>query len=202
MEIEAKYISSRQQFTKLLETTALGEYDLGTAKEQRLTDQYLDTDHRDILKAGYALRLREKNGEWSATVKGLGGAEGAIHKREEYETDIQPDMSPHQWPESHARDLIISLIGSKPLHRLFVIRQQRFLRSVHWGKRLIGNMSLDVVNIESGCQHEMSYEVEIELEKDGTLEDLQALDKIVKAHNLHPEPRSKFERAMALLNKY
>jgi len=58
-------------------------------------------------------------------------------------------------------------------------------------------MSLDVVNMGSTHELERVYEVEIELEQDGTLEDLRVLDKILQAYGLHPEPLSKFERAMS-----
>ena len=42
---------------------------------------------------------------------------------------------------------------------------------------------------------EQIYEVEVELQQDGTLKDLQALDEILLTRGLQPESRSKFERA-------
>jgi len=199
LEIEAKYTTSEEQFVRLMEADALGEYRLENAGEQHLTDSYMDTDARDIWKGGYACRIREKNGQWLLTVKGLGGAEGAIHQREEYEMEIQPGTPPQQWPDGPARDLVISFSRSQPLSELCVIRQCRVLREVYRGKCLIGEMSLDAVDMESAGQLERSHEVEIELKQDGTLEDLQVLDKILRSYSLRPEPRSKFERAMAQL---
>ena len=46
----------------------------------------------------------------------------------------------------------------------------------------------------------MWYEVEIELGEGGMPEDLQLLDEILRSYGLRPEPRSKFKRAMDLLN--
>ncbi len=200
MEIEAKYTTSRSVFEKLLKVDALGDYRLEAAEEQLITDHYLDTGDRDIRKGGYAFRIREKNGRWLLTVKGLGKAENAIHRREEYEVEIQSDMSPEQWPDSQARDLVFSLTRSQPLVELFVIRQHRTLYKVFRDKRLVGELSLDVVDMGSFGQQERTYEVEVELESHGTLEDLQVLDDILQSnYNLRPETRSKFERALAQL---
>ena len=200
MEIEAKYTTSRFIFDKLLKADALGEYRLETMEEQLVTDHYLDTGDRDIRKGGYAFRVREKNGRWLLTVKGLGKTESAIHQREEYEVEIQSDAPPQQWPDSPARDLVFSLTHSRPLVELFVIRQHRTLCKVFRGERLVGELSLDVVDMGSFGQRERTYEVEVELESHGTLEDLQVLDGILQSnYGLRPETRSKFERAMVQL---
>lgn len=195
LEIEAKYTASRTQFLYLLKIRALGEYSLETTGEQTLIDHYVDTSERDIKKAGYACRMREKNGRWTLTVKGLGGVEGAIHQREEYETEIQRNMPLEQLPDSPARDLALSLSRSNPLVELCAIHQRRAKRVVCQGKRRVGEMSLDVVDMGAG---EQIYEVEIELQQDGTLADLQVLDEILQKDGLRPELLSKFERAMAL----
>jgi len=197
LEVESKYKSSDPCFFGLLQAEDLSGYTLETSKEQKVSDYYMDTAQRDIRRGGYACRMREKNGQWLATVKGLGGVEGAIHQREEYEMEIQPGTLPKQWPNGPARDLVISLSRSRPLVQLCVIRQHRTTRAVNRGKRRVGIMSLDVVDMESGKQRERTYEVEIELEQNGTLEDLRTLDQVLQNYGLHPESRSKFERAMA-----
>ena len=201
MEIEAKYTASDVQFSDLMKVHALGEYSLEDLEDQTLSDHYMDTRQRDIGKGGYACRMREKSGQWLLTVKGLGGVEGSIHQREEYEIEIQQDTPPEQWPDSPARDLVISLTRSHPLVELCTIHQHRTKRAVYRGQRPVGEMSLDVVDMESAGQPERVYEIEIELQRDGTLSDLQALDEILRNYGLRPEPRSKFERAMTQLQE-
>jgi len=199
LEIEAKYTTSGPtQFARLLRADTLGEYKLAPMEEQHLIDHYVDTSNRDIWRGGYACRMREKDGEWLLTVKGRGGAEGAIHQREEYEMEIQPDTQPHQWSDGPARELVFSLTHSQPLVGLCIIRQRRTLRMVCQSQRHIGELSLDVVEMKLGGQNKITYEVEIELEQDGTLEDLRVLDEILQDYGLRPESRSKFERALAL----
>ena len=199
MEIEAKYTISDAEFAILQKVNALGDYKLEPIEEQHLTDHYMDTTNRDIWQGGYACRIREKNGEWLLTVKGRGNAEGAIHQREEYEIEVLPGMPPQQWPDSTARDLVFSLTHSRPMVELCVIRQRRTLRLVCQGQRRVGELSLDLVETEAGSQHKITYEVEIELKQDGTLKDLRMLGEILQGYGLQPEPRSKFERALALL---
>lgn len=201
MEIEGKYTASKAQFSDLLEVYALGEYRLEDIEEQILIDHYMDTSQRHIGKAGYACRIREKDGGWLLTVKGLGGADGAIHQREEYESEIPRNSSPEQWFDSPARELVTSLIHSHPLVELCTIHQHRITRAVYKERRCVGEMSLDVVDMKSIRQPERIYEVEMELQQDGTLEDLKALGEILQSRGLRPETRSKFERAMTRLEE-
>jgi inorganic triphosphatase YgiF len=131
----------------------------------------------------------------------LGGANGAIHQREEYETVVQLNTQ-QQWPNDSMRELLISLSCSKTLSELFTIRQYRILRKVYHSRRLVGEMSLDAVDmITPSGQTSGGYEVEIELDENGTLDDLRALDKIMRHRGLRPESRSKFDRAMAYIRE-
>lgn len=197
MEIEAKYSASEAQFSELLGIDALGEYKMTEAKDQHLTDRYMDTTVSDILKSGYAFRIRNKDGKWIATLKGLGSAEGSIHRREEYEAEIESETMPQQWADSEVRDMILDMAGSGEFVDLCVIRQHRHLKIVRRNERLIGEMALDMVDIQVFDQLERSYEVEIELGEDGQLDDLHTFDSILKNRGLKPESRSKFERAMS-----
>ena len=64
-----------------------------------------------------------------------------------------------------------------------------------------GNIEHEAGNYEKGVELHNAAIVTLEkLEEDGTLEDLQLLDKILRSYGLIPEPRSKFKRAMNLLN--
>ena len=196
MEVESKHTASEAQFSALLKVCALGEYSLESIEEQTISDHYMDTRQRDIGKGGYACRIRKKSGKWVLAVKGLGGVEGSIHQRVEYEAEIQQNTSPERWPDSPARDMIFSLAGSHPLIEICTIHQHRTKKAVSKGQRHVGEMSLDVVDMGSADRPKRIYEVEIELQQDGTLEDLRILDEILQSRGFCPESRSKFERAM------
>jgi len=200
MEIEAKYtVPNPVVFEQLLARAALGDYELRLAPEQHLLDHYLDTAERLMLRGGYACRLRESATGWRATMKSLGRAEGAVHQREEYEVDVPPNAQPLAWPASPARDLALQLSQRRPLLKLFVIRQRRHKRSVWHGAQSVADLSLDVIEIEAGVRLASGYELEIELTQAGTLDDLKALGTTLAEYDLSPQPRSKFERALELL---
>ena len=200
MEIEAKYtVPDLATFDHLLALTILGDYELRVVGEQHLTDHYLDTASRAIARGGYACRLRERDHQWRATVKSLGQANGAVHQREEYEATVAPGAAPADWPEGPGRDRILSLMDTEALNELFVIRQRRAVREVWQAQRRVGEWALDVVEVEAGKRSAVSHELEIELAPDGTLDDLHELGHALQAFALQPQPLSKFERALTLL---
>ena len=115
LEIEAKYsIPDEQTFRRLQETPTLAGFDLGPATTLDLHDTYLDTPDRAILAGGYACRLRQEGSRHLATLKGLGGATGSVHRRDEFETELPGPLLPHDWPPGAARDLALRLAGDQP----------------------------------------------------------------------------------------
>ena len=116
MEIEAKFsVPDDETFQRLLELPALAGFDLGETSVEELIDRYLDTDGRAIQTAGYACRLRRQADGYVATLKGLGGAAGAVHRRIEHEVDLSKPLYPQDWPPSAARNLALRLCGREPL---------------------------------------------------------------------------------------
>ena len=111
MEIEAKYsVADPAVFAALLELRELDGYALRPTGSRDVIDHYLDTPTRDILRGGYACRLREgeKDGRWLVTVKGLDKAAGAVHQREEHECEIPPSAPPDEWPDPTRRSWLTS----------------------------------------------------------------------------------------------
>ncbi len=133
MEIEAKYtIPDREALRRLLELSALGGYELRPAGTQEVVDRYYDTPGRAVLGGGYALRLRENKHKrrWIGTVKGLGGAAGAVHAREEHEAQLPGQVLPDEWPDCTARDAALRLAGGARVEALFAVEQVREKREV------------------------------------------------------------------------
>jgi inorganic triphosphatase YgiF len=201
MEIEAKLaVPDIETFQRLQAADSLGGFALSADQVKQVRDIYLDTAERLILAAGYACRRRERGQEVLMTLKGLGGAAGAVHRREELEVALPEDGPPAQWPASPARERVLDLIGEATLTPLFELQQARIVRGVLEGDRRVAEWSLDKVHVLAEGQEQMYFELEVELTPQGTEDDLAAIVTCLQDEwGLEPEPRSKFERALALV---
>ncbi len=207
VEIEAKFvIPDEATLQRLLEMRELGGFRLEPGPTKQVRDSYRDTADRAIYRGGYACRIRRKGGKRIATLKGLGRAEGAIHQRAEHEVTLDGGSSrlgesPADWPASPARKLALALSQGEPLIELFSLSQRRHTRTVHVGRRLVAELSLDVVEMHIGDDARTTFEVEVELAPDGTLHDLALMAADLRDKwQLQPQPRSKFEQGLAVLN--
>lgn len=199
MEIEAKFeVPDDAIFQKLLSLETLGEYRLAPGGEQRTTDRYLDTPGRDLFHAGQALRRRadRAGGPELVTVKGLGGARDGVHRRSELEVVVPRDSPPERWPAGPPRDVVLQLKGDQPLVEVLTLRQHRTAREVMREDRRIAMLSLDRVEFSEGAT---ARELEIELMPAGDGTDLESLSTLLAPFGLRPQPVSKFERALSLL---
>ena len=98
MEIEAKFVvPDRQVDAQLGRLRSLAGYGLTPAGVAPVSDRYFDTLDRRFLAAGYACRLRQEGDALLLTLKGLGGVEGAVHRRGESEVSL-PAWNPDPWP--------------------------------------------------------------------------------------------------------
>lgn len=202
MEIEAKFdIPDQQSFEFMREQDQLAGLVLGAPRVESVHDIYLDTKGRALLAAGYACRRREHGQRSVVTVKSFGRAEGAIHRREELEVEVGAAQQPQEWPDSDLRALVLRLIGDEPLVPLLQIEQKRTVRRGSQGARVVAELSLDDVCFHAGEKRQHTWEMETELIEEGTEGDLAAFSaSLTRDWHLRPEPCSKFERALALLD--
>ena len=204
MEIEAKFgVPDQSSLRGLQELDRLAGFRVGEARVHEVRDVYLDTADRRILAAGYACRWRVMADKVIVTLKGLSPGQGAVHRREELETvlpaDARPD--PTQWPPGTVRDRLLGWIGTELLCPLFELHQTRTIRPVLRDTVRVAEMSVDDVRVTAGGQTQAYLELEMELQPGGSTDDLATLvDLLTGDWGLVPEPRSKFERALAMLH--
>ncbi|MDE2051335.1 MAG: CHAD domain-containing protein, partial [Gammaproteobacteria bacterium] len=123
---------------------------------QQLHDTYLDTGDWRILRAGFALRLREKGGHPEATLKGLRSARDDVADRREITEPLSgrgaKALARAAGPVgSRVRDVA----GIKPLRTLFEVRtsRQRFaVRRRDCGAD-VGEIALDEARFSRGDGH-------------------------------------------------
>ncbi len=208
MEIEAKFtVPSRRVYRRLARLRAVAGYALIPTGAVQVTDRYFDTRDGRLLAAGYACRLRREGVAVIATLKGLDGAEGAVHRRVEEEVRLAEwSPRPGAWPESPARSLALGLLGDALLEPLFDLTQDRARSDVLDGERRVAQLSLDSARlILTGLRRPARsayHELEVELTADGQEADLAAIaGELASTWGLSPEPRSKFERGLAFLRE-
>jgi CHAD domain-containing protein len=203
MEIEAKFaLPDVATFQRLQAADHVAGFALSAHQVQQVRDTYLDTEERLILAGGYACRRRETESEVLITLKGLGKAQGAIHRRKELEISLPAYQPPSEWPDSPVRDIVLQLTGEALLIPLFTLRQTRVFRRMSQGELLVAQMSLDNVHLVANKKRRSYFELEVELAPQGTGSDVAAIVAYLQDEwKLVPEPRSKFQRALALLDE-
>ena len=202
MEIEAKFaIPDEETYRRLQQAGQLAGFMLSPAQIKEVRDSYLDTAGFAVKKAGYYCRAREYGGTRIVTLKQLEGAQGAVHKREEFEVSLAGDEPPAQWPDGPVRDLILQFIDHEPMVKLFDFQQVRVVRYMSSpGERTVAELSLDEVRLQVNEREQVYLELEVELLPEGTEHDLAMIqDCLEREWALTPESRSKFERAFALI---
>jgi CHAD domain-containing protein len=205
MEIEAKFaVPDRRTYDRLARLRSLAGYKLVPRGTAQVADRYFDTADGRLLAAGYACRLRAEGESVLATLKSLGGAEAAVHRRAEHEIRLPawiPEVA--AWPESDARTMARALTGGALLQPLFDLSQTRVRADGLDGDRRVAQLSVDAVRVHIGSRPIRYYEIEAELAPEGTEADLaKIVAELRDAWGLVPEGRSKFERALEAWRAY
>ena len=203
MEIEAKFsVANPTVYWQLQTTNQLAGYSLSTVQVKDIRDTYLDTRQRRILAARYSCRRRETRAGIVMTLKSLNSAEGAVHRRGEWEVTLAVDQPPAKWPDSPVRDRVLKLIGKDSLLPLFDLQQTRIVRLVRQNEQPIAELSLDRISLSANDREQIYLELEVELLPQTSDESLTPIIDCLQADwKLNPEPLSKFERALAFVDE-
>jgi inorganic triphosphatase YgiF len=108
---------------------------------------------------------------------------------------------PVDWPDSPLRDLVLQLIGGEPLLTFFELRQTRVIRMLKEDDQPVAELSLDSVSLVTDETEQVYLVLEVELlpqTPEGTL--MTIAGYLQEVWHLKSEPRSKFERALVLLD--
>jgi inorganic triphosphatase YgiF len=206
IEVELKLRAETEAPLRALATVArLGPADLGPATEVHELDRYLDSADGRLATAGWACRLRTRQGATRLSLKGppQHAAGAALHRRPEIEGPADASLSPDAWPASPARERLLVLSAGATLVERLALRQRRVERSASIDGKAVGTLSLDRVQVEQGGVGRGAF-VAVELELDdaalGTGFDPTPLaDALLATPGLVQEPHTKLERALALL---
>ncbi len=200
--IEAKFtVPDPVVYWSLQTTDHLAGYSLSTTQVKPVWDTYLDTKRQRILAAGYSCQRRLTREGIVITLKSLGGAMGAVHRRRICELSMATNRPPVDWPDSPLRDLVLQLIGGEPLLTFFELQQTRVIRMLKEDDQPVAELSLDSVSLVTDETEQVYLVLEVELlpqTAQGTL--MTIVGCLQDDWHLKSEPLSKFERALDLLD--
>ena len=202
MDIEAKFtVPDPSVYWRLQTTDHLAGYSLSTTQVKPVWDTYLDTKSQQILAAGHSCRQRVTRGGTLITLKSLGGAMGAVHRRRICELSMATSRPPVDWPDCPVRDLVLQLIGGEPLLAQFELQQTRVLRMLKEYDQPVAELSLDSVSLVTAETEQVFRVLEVELLPQTPQETLMTIACCLQdGWHLKPEPRSNFERALYWLD--
>src|SRR6185437_6561415 len=165
---------------------------------QELHDKYLDTEDWRVFRAGFALRLRGKEGRADATLKGLRSAREDVADRREI---TEPLPTGRVTALARAAGPVCSRVrdiaGIKALRTLFDIRtsRERFAVRSRDTATVLGEIALDEARFPRGDRHRRPMVLtRVELEAAGP--DSAPLERLVERLRteceLHPASENKF----------
>jgi len=206
IESELKYwAESDAPLDALAVAPALGPTALGPARSVEEADRYVDTADLRLAAAGWACRIREREGRTIISLKGRPEhtTGDALHRRPEVEGPAGPGVDAADWPPSPARDLLLELAGADPLHERFTLAQHRIERSVTWGRVVVGLLSLDRGRVlHRGVELGLLRVVELELDVAAVTTGIDPgplAAALSDMPGLVPDSLTKLERALAMV---
>jgi inorganic triphosphatase YgiF len=206
VETELKYTASDEgPLLELEAALALGPALLGPPRMTLELDRYVDTADLRLSAAGWACRLRERDGGRIASLKGppQHRAGEIVHRRDEVEGPAGPDLDPLAWPPSPARDRLLAFAAGAELVERFGLEQERTERSVGIGEMPVGILSLDrVLVLHRDAEAGRMLVVELELDPAALavgFDHRPLAEALGRVRGLSPDPVSKLERALALI---
>jgi inorganic triphosphatase YgiF len=203
MEIEAKFVVPTAQVARTLRAVdRVTGYSLSAPTRLTVRDTFFDSPDSHLLNVRYVLRTRRRSdGKTFLTLKTSTIRRGAIHSRPEIEVEI-PERSARRSLRADdlptaIRKAVEPLIGAEPLAPIFSISQTREVRIVRYGRKIVAEWSLDRVRFHAASRRRAFYELEIELKKGGSEDDLHSIVRWVEREfQLAPQEESKFARAL------
>lgn len=205
MEIEAKFsVADANTARTLRAVSRIGDFSLSPAKTLRVRDTFFDTRANALYKARHVLRVRQRSdGAFFITHKTPAVRTGAVHRRPETEVKLAWTRTPTKLRVAQLPARIrsrVAPITNEDLDPTFSITQTREVRTIRRARRVVAEWSLDFVKFRAGKRQRAFYELEIELKKTGTENDLENIvARLQNAFALPPQTESKFLRAVEFM---
>ena len=156
---------------------------------------YFDTPDHRLAANGMALRVRREGERWVQTLKGGGGVQGALHSRDEYETE-RPDAT---LDLAALKDTpAAAVLRGEALGPVFEVSVERTTWCVSLGPSDRVEVALDLGHVRHGRKRAPIREVEIESVEGDPAAVFEAAERLLEKVALHSSSVSKAQRGYAL----
>lgn len=205
METEMKLLVDESLLGKLEDLQSLNRVSVGKPVIQAQKDVYFDTPGYDLMSNGMGLRVRSAAGKRMQTLKAGGSVQSGLHRRDEWEADIDTDR-----PDIDALKRMadgnagVTKILEQPglqdkLQPIFTLDIERTIRQLRLPAGTEVELAIDRGHIVHGDKREPVSEIELEV-KSGSPQHLFALAlELLDAVPMRIGSLSKAERGYALL---
>jgi len=203
-EIEVKLLAdSVELLAEIGQRTSLAGVPLVPTGERIQEDTYLDTSDFDLLRAGFSLRHRVRDGETKATLKSIPGRDDRtlLQDRTEIEEPIAPEAGA-MVPGGRIEEVVGAVIGDLSLRPVVRIRTDRHTFRVGPESAPGAVLCADRAWVLRGEGDEpVDGFLEVEVEDAGGGQDLleRAGHELMDEYGLRPSSLSKFERGLMSL---
>jgi hypothetical protein len=187
-------VQDADRFGALMRRQDLAGFTLEPMPPLTLRDRYYDTGQGDLLARGLMLRVREQEGQATATLREFGESErGRTRVQQVLDWEVDPAAG---LPDGPVLRSAREFVGDMPLAEIVGFRQYRTPRGLYDRDRIVGILLLDVVAYDFEPGMHLSNEVELELVREGNAGDHARVEEALQGSDLERDARSKFERAV------
>jgi triphosphatase len=187
----------------LKETTEHPSFTLVREGVKNLVDTYYDTPDWRILRAGYALRVRQVGAHAEATLKALVPTGKGARQRQEISESLSRPGSNKMTPLARlllatgaVGGRVRAVSGAQPLRVLFSLRTMRMVYALHRDEARAAEVVLDETVIPTATDRRELLRVEVELDS-APVEVVEPFVKAMrKACALHPTTLTKYETGL------
>ena len=161
VETELKLRIAPEQLVKLKRSPLLKAHQLTRPVTRRLYNTYFDTPKLELNQSCMALRLRRSGKQWLQTLKGGGGVQGGLHRRNEWEVPVSGPALDFSLPQVAEWKELLPKKLRKQLQPVFVTDFSRNSRLIDWQG---AHIELCMDQGEVSTEHARAPLCELELE--------------------------------------
>jgi triphosphatase len=167
METEIKLALDAASVAQVRKLPVLREHAVSKPQEQEHVDRYFDSSGFDLLRHGFALRVRSAGGRHVQTLKGGGSALAGLHQRTELESEIDTEAPDLDLFARQLREVLPQLAkeGVPALAPVFVNRSKRSSWMIALPDGVQIECALDVGELQHGERSVPVRELELEIKQ-------------------------------------